>query len=281
MQDGFDIIRRIWKHSPTFRHEWHFVASQDRRYNSWVDSPLMPQHGPVATVQPEWLDLYFAPLGFVDERRSNQTATGFAVLFADIDEGKVYKIDGKLPSYLWATSPGMYQAVWLLDKPLPTYEKWADLNQRMTYFCDADKGGWMGSKVLRIPGTLNWKRASGEGVPRCGAIISKDGTVFSTANLQKLLPPVDKHRSATSNNVPSPGEPSDVAAWIKRQSMSIQAMFARPERVSDRSEHIVRTINRMKQQGIPDKAIYRAIYWQPWNKFRDRPEVLWSEIFSS
>src|SRR5680860_1218868 len=157
--NGLDIINAVWAHDPQSKQWHHVMAEHLREADLWKDYFTHPGFRVSNLTQPPDRDVYWAPLGFSAPERQNKTAAGFAVLFADIDDGRVVKIGGEMPSYLWRTSPGMYQAVWLLDSPIETYEEWADLNRRLTYWLEADRGGWMGSKVLRVPGSLNVKRS--------------------------------------------------------------------------------------------------------------------------
>lgn len=278
MHPGFDIINRVWQHAPHHRSLYHVLADHDRTTDSWTDHFLKPGYGAKNGALPSVTgsDLYWAPLGFQHPERRNKTAADFAVLFADIDDGRIVKFHGDLPSFLWQTSPGMYQAVWLLDEPLPTYESWASLNQRLTYFLEADKGGWMGSKVLRIPGSVNFKRST-EGVLITGKIINQSGWVFETAKLDDLLPKVHKRGPMDPTEVPASWTRAEHYARSKELPLSLRALLFQ-KTVGDRSLHIVRTANEFIRQGVSMEDTYRFIEQRPWNKFDWRPATLWAEV---
>lgn len=268
--NGANIIRAIWKHNDPEGKLWHFQATQSRPSRVWSEVPREPGEGPEILSPPggEPFDTYFAPLGFTTERRSNETAAGFAVLFADIDDGK----KPSNASFIWETSPGNLQAVWLLEQALPDYSTWADLNQRLTYYLDADKGGWMGSKVLRVPGSTNHKRG---GV--LGEVLQARPTPLWPIAMFTGLPEVRGRESIPAMPLPEP--------WSKEESMrralelplSLRS-FLFKRNVRDRSDHIIRTINEFKRQGISDEDTFRLIWHRPWNKFSSRPMTLWSQI---
>lgn len=60
------------------------------------------------------------------------------------------------PAFVWETSPGSYQCVWLLSEAV-TPERWAAISKYLTDSNGADRGGWNASKLLRVPGTVNNK----------------------------------------------------------------------------------------------------------------------------
>lgn len=109
--------------------------------------------------RPDW---YFCPLVFSGPQRRRENALPTHWLWADADEADPRKMCLK-PSVAWETSGGRFQALWLLNEDIPPTEA-AQLSRRIAYAEGADKGGWDVTQVLRIPGTLNHKRATPEPV---------------------------------------------------------------------------------------------------------------------
>ena len=114
-------------------------------------------HSFVRQARREQLDLYWAPALFNKPRRSATTAQPVDLLWADLDAVDPNLLPNNLkPTAAWETSPGRFAAVWRLDEELEPQVQ-TKLNQRLTYTIGADKGGWGLSKVLRVPGTVNYK----------------------------------------------------------------------------------------------------------------------------
>jgi hypothetical protein len=103
-------------------------------------------------------DVYFAPCLFLDRRRIEQFAEPERTLWADMDEADPREVDQAYrPTIAWETSPGRYQAIWLLST-LRVGASWADKeNHRLTVYLGADPSGWDTTQLLRVPGRANWK----------------------------------------------------------------------------------------------------------------------------
>jgi AAA domain/RepB DNA-primase from phage plasmid len=115
-----------------------------------------PQHPSALEVQTT-KDLYFAPRLFSSPLRQEKHALPTRWLYADLDEVDPHSLSADLsPTIAWETSPGRYQAMWRIDRPVDGTE-FRSLNRDLTYAVGADKGGWGASKVLRVPGSLSFK----------------------------------------------------------------------------------------------------------------------------
>jgi hypothetical protein len=101
------------------------------------------------------VDLYFCPTLFAEPQRKKEHALETSWLWSDLDSADPRTIDHK-PTVAWQTSPGRYQALWRLKRPLPALEA-SELSRRIAYSEGADKSGWDVTQVLRPPGSLNWK----------------------------------------------------------------------------------------------------------------------------
>src|SRR5882724_8710695 len=55
------------------------------------------------------------------------------------------------------TSPDRYQAYWRLSDGLIPPDVREDLSRKVTYYVEADKGGWACNKLMRVPYTINHK----------------------------------------------------------------------------------------------------------------------------
>jgi len=264
------LVERIWSYSPQGK-----PTVESKKEGEWLVLPGIPVD------QPFGKDLYFTPLKFKG-RRSNENALSMGVLFADLDPVNPMTCDPE-PSVSWETSPGNYQAIWYLREPWDFYQEWADVNQRLTYHLKADKGGWMGSKLLRWPGSLNWKRQRDGAVP-VGRVVSTTLVEYDFVELRDALPPIERTQVVSTgrhpvlNTIPLLNEQLRMH-WADI-SLQGRAMLTR-DRVSDRSLHIVRTAHELLRSGLSTETAFNMLWVAPWNKWRtDRhmPEKLWEEI---
>lgn len=254
---------------------YYFLALMDRsRDNKWTEYPYTYGAGIPLEHQPHGCDIFFSPLGFSEPRRSNSTVLKPSVLFADLDRALYPAVD---PSVYWNTSEGNFQAVWFLSEPVEDYDKWAQLNKRMTRFTGADPGGWMGSKVLRVPGSVNWKRKD------FGTLLEFTNRVYTYEHLDEFLPPAEYSPASQLTDWPEPPDTKD-REWLWRLAWPDLSMRARSaltrSRVPDRSLHIVRLINELHSCGVSAEEAFRLIWVAPFNKWRlnNKPEVLWNEV---
>lgn len=108
-----------------------------------------------------WMDYrgnwatYFCPNLFFRRRKKEQCMPG-SWLYQDLDDVSPSSCPIK-PTLWWETSPGRYQALWLMEEALPPAEL-APLNKALNRACGADKGTWNLTRMLRVPGTPSGKR---------------------------------------------------------------------------------------------------------------------------
>lgn len=105
-------------------------------------------------------DVYFTPQIFSKARRISENAMPSRVLYSDLDKAKpqeMEKLVGAKPTLAWMSSKDNHQALWFIDQPLPC-DKFERINHNLTFTSGGDmNGGWISTKVLRIPGILNNK----------------------------------------------------------------------------------------------------------------------------
>ena len=270
-----DILRKIWNASSGY------VFMPKRRDGMWVEGPPINLASPTWPVFDEGADLYFTPLVFWDPERTNEAVGGMRCLFADIDTGLLDRIR---PSICWETSPGSYQGVWLLDQTVVP-EVFASLNRDLTYYIGADRGGWHASKVLRIPGTLNWKRAKynedGLTVPR-GRVLWDDDVFYNPGSLRLDIPHTTRAvRLADVGPEPSPlGErdrQSILTTYRDWLPMRVRSWLT-DRHVTDRSMMIWKVACTLAMSEVPPADAFQMIYGTPWNKWKDDPAKLWRDI---
>lgn len=121
-------------------------------------------------------ELYFTPNRFLQESRVRQAVAEETTLWADLDEvDPITDIDtGMSPSIAWESSPGRFQAIWLMDSMYIGASEGNGPNHRLTAAIGADKSGWDTTQLLRVPGRPNHKpkyRAANDGEPVPGRLL--------------------------------------------------------------------------------------------------------------
>jgi hypothetical protein len=101
-------------------------------------------------------DLYFCPNAFQGPSRQKQLTLPSRILYQDLDESDPRDLPLE-PELWWETSPGRYQALWVLDREVEPQEL-AQLNRALNRASHADPGTWNLTRLLRVPGSWNAKR---------------------------------------------------------------------------------------------------------------------------
>lgn len=187
-------------------------------------------------------DCYFCPLPFGKPRRDESAVSRTLMLWSDIDTGSITRVK---PSVLWESSPGRYAGLWLLDRELNRDDA-KKINQELTYYIGADKGGWDLTQVLRIPGTKNFKYDP----PPTVKLVRFDTDM--TYNPFKIVPVslLDKYRKSL---------PRSVVRLLESEA-----------EVGKRSEIIWKLENQLLEHKIPVDDVIQLIKDSDWNKFRGR-----------
>lgn len=104
-------------------------------------------------------DVYCSTTLFSEKRRLSENATEGRVLYADADTCAPENFRVK-PSISVQTRPGRWHCYWMLDQ-MHTAEEVSEVSHKIAAAhkeqgCD---GGWIQTKLLRVPGTVNTKDA--------------------------------------------------------------------------------------------------------------------------
>lgn len=234
-------------------------------------------------------DLYFTPCLFTFDRRIEQQAEPERALWADLDAVDPESIpDAYRPTIAWQTSPGRYQAVWLLNKPL-VGASWAGKeNQQLTYLVGADRGGWDTTQLLRVPGRGNFKpdyRTDGK-VPY-GRMVWRDGPIYTAEDFCDL-PVVNGHTADTElldEELLAGIDRHEVWARVRlkvsnrvREFMAIKRSADVDDIAEDQPEGrsgVLWQIERdLADAGCSLAEIVAVVRPSPWNKFAGRQDEL-------
>jgi len=247
----------------------------------WSDYKSVKEH---ISNQNEDEDIYWTPLVFnnLESRKSKNVKDMQGCLFVDMDELDVSWRGGiKLapePSIVWTTSKTRWQGIWLLDS-LVSLEIQQDLNRRLVYHLNADKGAWDSARVLRVPLSVNAKRGGLK-----GSIKKFDDDCTYTIDdfdaLPNLKDTVTVPKNVAGTELPS-GEykinvdelPLEVQYWV---SMTTEE-YNRHKDV-DRSRLIFSLALKLIKNKYSVEETFAILSPTPFNKFRNRPETLIQQI---
>lgn len=281
-----DFLETVWARSSGnyvfFPSMLRHPASGDEQWRPGAH--LLPEFALGNIPAQRWgEDIYFTPLRFDSITRTDEGASSkIKLLWADLDGSDPALLDHEyLPAFAWETSPGSYQAIWLLDKwvDLPIFRA---LNQAMTYYTGADKGGWYPSKVLRLPGTLNWKRAEdtvgGLTVPRGRMLWFRPGNVTRVEDVQRIVRVEPGEGSHTTEYGSMPALRDVTGAKEKLRKSTIN-LLVRPVG-NDRSIAIWKAAVSMARDGISREEAFIILANSGLNKYRStgRTERLWIDV---
>ena len=276
-----EFLRRIWElnHPPLLpENAYVFMAAKDWTpgRGEWTERPTKYGDHPIP---PTFTDLYFCPNFFTDVRRLRKNAMPGRWLYADLDEVHPDSCTalGIQPTLAWETSPGRYQAMWLLDRPLPP-RRLERLNQRLTYFTGADKGGWSLTKVLRVPGSTSTKHSGHWCIP---LLTGYSYNVHTVEDMEELIPSLEEvapdsvaHPNDPKFRLPPDDELPDPDKVLRRWRRKISKralVLLRTKNVltsEDRSARLWELENLLIDAGLSIAEAYVLVQRSAWNKYR-------------
>lgn len=289
------IIRDIWTRSEGTR----VFLPQAVYRGVWWEGPALYKNAdfPTELAWSEGWDSYFSVLSFTNPERTGANVEGdIGVMWLDLDyipedqEAYPYLLRevGFAPTYLWESSPGHYQAVWFTE-PVNKFE-WRALAKAFTdRIAGADPGGWHETKVLRVPGSINYKRGGVE------------GRVLIHPDVPRVIRPIDPWElsrmsgplTTGGGSLPMPRPVSNddrlrllIREW-QRLPLGVQHWLTiSPDQYPyyaprDRSLLIRGLLVQMKDAGLGADTAFHLIQGRPFDKFVDRPQDLWHEVLKA
>lgn len=180
------VLTNIWRGQKGFVF-LPFIAAEDardkvKRKQSWKEPKGFAWPDDRAKIEAHLTahaddDLYFTPCVFEMNERREEYATAETRLWADLDLVDPRTIEDDIrPSVAWESSPGSYQAVWIMNEA-NVGASWAGReNQKLSKHVGADQSGWDTTQLLRVPGSVNNKptRIKNGKAPR-GKLLWADG----------------------------------------------------------------------------------------------------------
>lgn len=229
---------------------------------SWEDIPIQFPEQKIRVPNADEGDIYFTPNLFQGARRHRQRMLPSRWLYADLDETDPLDLDDKFsPSVAWESSPGRFQGLWLLARPLSplTHET---VNKALTYHVNADRSGWDATQVLRVPGTQNHKYADEPTV---------DLMWFTDDLLQgvKLPRPPYEAPGEIAARMDIPNVPRRALMRKYRDVLTLGTLhkLTTTSATGDRSRVLFRLERTMLEKGLDPGEIFILLRESVWNKF--------------
>lgn len=223
-------------------------------------------------------DQYWCPSLFEKPLRKMELAMDEHCLWADLDEVDPRGIQEYPPTIAWETSPGRYQALWLITGGLMGASWMGNENQQLTYYVGADVSGWDTTQLLRIPGRPNhkftyWQNGTKE-VP--GQVLWTNGRRYLPDDFVDL-PEV---QSAVQVSDILEGEVDNVdrhEVWGRvrlRVSKRVRDFISARETSGDRSEVLWEIERELADAGCTVVEVVAIVRGTVWNKYSGRQDEL-------
>jgi len=225
-------------------------------------------------------DVYWCPSLFEDRRRVMELAMDEHALWADLDGVNPATIDDELrPTIAWETSPGNYQALWIITGGDMQGASWpGNENQRLTYYLGADASGWDTTQLLRIPGWRNHKpdyRHNGNTYVE-GRLLWSNGRRYLPDSFEDL-PEVQTFSEVQTVLEDEVNHIDRHEVWGRvRLKLPHRAreLFSAREAVGDRSEQLWWMMRCLADVGCSATEIVALVRPTAWNKFEGRQDEL-------
>jgi hypothetical protein len=157
------------------------------------------------------VELFFTPATLSRSVAGNDSVTEIAVAWVDIDDpDRLVDLRrfAHRPHAVVASGSGGAHAYWLLDRPLSAARA-ESLNRRLAGTLGGDLASANRGRILRVPGSLNFKRAlPGDGPRRCRLVVCEPSRPrHDAAVLARGLPdPKEPRHRPAAIVVASPGD---------------------------------------------------------------------------
>jgi hypothetical protein len=196
-----------------------------------------------------------------------------------------------VPSMTVESSPGRYQALWILDTPCDPIDA-EELSKRIAYYHadqGADKSGWDLTQLLRVPQTLNFKYNPPAQIKIIGAAESYALGAFSVypqveedeksdypfpAEVPTSTEVLEQYKDEVHPNVYrlfqlEPQEDWSKALW------NLEMLLCESNLTKEQIFAIARdaACNKYRRDGRSDRLLWKEVC-KAWNKVRERNELI-------
>jgi hypothetical protein len=224
-------------------------------------------------------DVYWCPSLFEKKRRQLEFAMDEHALWADLDTVDPRGIEDYPPTIAWQTSPGRYQALWIVRGGDIQGASWPGReNQALTYYLDADPSGWDSTQLLRLPGWPNYKpeyRAEYGKAPK-GELLWATGRTYLPDEFNDLpdVPAAGQIAQVLEDEVDRVDRHEVWGRVRLKVSKEVRELVSTREAVGDRSDKLWQIERDLADAGCSVAEIVSVVRETVWNKFRGRADEL-------
>lgn len=251
--ESLNIIRKVWKHSGIRGNVWtpHIANIGHKTAQKFHEGLVLDARNPQFPEMRDSVDWYWTPAVSNSDSRKAKEYPAQRAVWIDCDE--TYDnalLESLRPSYMWETSPGHKQAIWLLKDSIASSEFHRDgFIGMITQALGGDKSGVDIGQLLRVPGTMHNKRD-----PFRGTVLRNAGTVYTRGQLLT--------RVARGLGLP-PGIASDLGS---------------DDPYGDRSKVTWKFYRSAAELGLSQNLVFKIIKATKWNKWKDDPDRVKEDI---
>lgn len=195
-------------------------------------------------------DVYLSPVIYSEKKAEKQYVKSSQVVWIEVDGNQNFNLNGiPEPSLVVQTSSQYNKHVyWRI--PVSSPESVEDINERLTYFLEADSSGWNVNHVLRPPDTFNYK--PGKNLPVFQA--SRSDAIYEPSAFDSA-PRVERFVPLSLQEIPNPVE------VIDRLPALLQLLVNRqmPVPPMDRSTFLMNAGHRLAEAGLEHAEIVACI----------------------
>jgi hypothetical protein len=251
--ESLGIIRKVWRHAEIAGSVWtpHIYRIGHKAEEKFREGAALSSSNPQFPEMRDSVDWYWTPAVSSSDSRKAKAYSSQRVVWVDCDESYDNALLESLkPSYMWETSPGHKQALWLLSESLPSSEFHRDgFIGMLTQALSGDKSGVDIGQLLRVPGTVHHKRK-----PFRGRILRRSGQIWHRG---QLLARVAKGL----------GFPAGLASELGAD-----------DPYGDRSVVLWKFARHAAELGIEQDLTFKLLKATKWNKWADDPDRLRNDI---
>lgn len=255
-RDSLGLIRKVWHHSGIDGNVWtpHIVKIGHKTGQRFREGPPLVSGEPALPEMRDSVDWYWTPAVSSSDSRKAKEYPAQRVMWVDCDESYNEDLLMKLmPSFVWETSPGHKQAVWLMKDAIGPEEYNKDgMMGLLASAMGADPSGVDIGQLLRVPGTWHHK-----GKPFKGSILKKTNVVQSRG---QLLTRVAR----------ALGFPASMASELGAE-----------DPYGDRSKQMWKFSRTAAELGLSQDLTFKLLKACKWNKWAGHPESLRADIESA
>ena len=251
-----NFFQRVWG------NEQGYAAMPHRIEGQWTENTFAWPTAPVPCVVAG--DQYFCPSLFSKPKREASFVKPTRWLWADLDTASADKYP---PTLLWESSPGRCQALWELTAVVSP-QMAENLSRRLAHALGADVSGRQ-NRVLRVPGTRNWKYKDKPAV----RLLINDGPTYDLRVFAALPEPVT-HVAQPPETASAKSAAQIRKEWASKLPGKVQQYLAYTDvpRGADRSTTLWELACRLAEIGMPTNEIAVLLGASVWNKYQSRAD---------